>query len=82
MRIVVDEQFRWRADGLPYLFLPSIDWASFREPNITEAYCANSVFFCCAEHAVPPDVPGQAVSLADAPALLGPAQAKLFGFTL
>ena len=33
------------------LFEPEVDWATFDEPNITQAYCRNSLFFCSEEHA-------------------------------
>jgi hypothetical protein len=41
MHIIVDENFRWRVrekDADPRLFLPHIDWASFRGRNITHDY--------------------------------------------
>jgi len=41
LHILVDEQLRLRVrerDADPRVFLPSIDWASFREPNIINAY--------------------------------------------
>ena len=41
LHIVVDDQLHWRArerDADPRVFLPKIDWATFREPNIINAY--------------------------------------------
>lgn len=38
-----------RRDAL--LFEPEVDWATFTEPNITQAYCRNSLFFWSEEHA-------------------------------
>ncbi len=35
----------------PFVFEPQLDWATFTEPNITRAYCANSLFYCSEEHA-------------------------------
>ncbi len=41
LHIVVDEQLRWRvreSKAKPRVFLPHIDWATFREPNIINDY--------------------------------------------
>ena len=41
LHILVDEQLRWsvREQGAePRVFLPQINWANFREPNIINAY--------------------------------------------
>ena len=41
MHLVVDERMRWRVKERgadPHLFLPHIDWATFREPNIIGHY--------------------------------------------
>lgn len=38
-----------RSDAL--LFEPEVDWTTFTEPNITLAYCRNSLFFWSEEHA-------------------------------
>jgi hypothetical protein len=41
LHIVVDEQLRWRvreSGANPRVFLPQIDWATFREPNIINDY--------------------------------------------
>ena len=35
----------------PLVFEPEVDWSTFTEPNITRAYCRNSVFLCSEEHA-------------------------------
>jgi hypothetical protein len=41
MHLVVDERLQWRVKQRgadPHLFLPHIDWAAFREPNIIGDY--------------------------------------------
>ncbi len=41
LHILVDEQLRWRVrerDANPRVFLPQIDWASFRGRNIIDVY--------------------------------------------
>jgi len=41
IHILVDEQLRWRVHETradPRVFLPQIDWATFRQPNIINAY--------------------------------------------
>jgi len=41
LHIVVDQRLRWRVrerGADPRVFLPKIDWAAFREPNIINAY--------------------------------------------
>ena len=41
LHIVVDEQLHWRvreSGANPRVFLPQIDWATFREPNIINDY--------------------------------------------
>ena len=41
MHILVDERLQWkvREHGAdPHLFLPSIDWPTFRAPNIIHDY--------------------------------------------
>jgi len=41
MHIVVDEQLHWKVrerGANPRVFLPKIDWPTFREPNIINAY--------------------------------------------
>ena len=54
MRLIAGSDLKHQiADGSarPLLFEPEIDWATFAEPNITQAYCRNSVFFWSEEHA-------------------------------
>jgi len=41
MHIEADDQLRWRVKERgadPHLFLPAIDWAQFRRPNIIDDY--------------------------------------------
>ena len=41
LHILLDDQLRWQVrerDANPQVFLPHIDWATFREPNIINAY--------------------------------------------
>ena len=54
MRLTIDSYLN-HEDGLgstgPLVFEPEVDWTTFTEPNITRAYCRNSVFLCSEEHA-------------------------------
>jgi len=38
IRIFVDSELQWRADGTPLIFEPAVDWATFTKPNIVDDY--------------------------------------------
>jgi len=41
MHLVVDDRLHWRvkeSGADPHLFLPHMDWAAFRKPNIIDDY--------------------------------------------
>jgi len=38
IRIFVDSELQWRADGAPLIFEPAVDWATFTKTNIVDDY--------------------------------------------
>ena len=38
-------------DAEPFVFMPNVNWETFKEPNIINAYWHNSLFFWSEEHA-------------------------------
>jgi hypothetical protein len=38
IRIFVDSELKWRAEGEPLIFEPAVDWATFTKPNIVDDY--------------------------------------------
>jgi hypothetical protein len=55
MRLTVGSDLKHQVvagSNRPLIFEPQVDWSTFAEPNITRAYCANSLFFWSEEHAI------------------------------